>query len=274
MQTDVHAAASALLLAGVAGLGLMSGISRPEVGAGLLLLLIAIGLWITGSRVAIVLGVVTTRRHNRVVGQPETVAGRRFRRCRRRHACGRGRSLAHAEHAPAVDSPWHDRTFSRTPGCCWPRPAFRCSNRMPVFGIGITRFYAASARYLSGPLLRSSELPRERAQQFPAGAGRTGLVGLGALLWWLAVVLGGGVRAQCANPCSESGMPDCGDRRMHRNVDDRPPAARAGIRVCVLALLRRPGRRDTHAAHPAVAAVAGHCGCPRECAPKGVCAAE
>jgi hypothetical protein len=67
----------------------------------------------------------------------------------------------------------------------------------PLFGIGVTRFYAASAD-VAGPALTSlGILPNENAHNnFVQVLAEQGLAGLGAMLWGLAVVLLGGVRAQ------------------------------------------------------------------------------
>src|SRR6185436_18971442 len=72
-QTDVNAGASALLLAGVAGSGLIAAGVRKVIVVPLLLL-VGAGLWMTGSRIALVMGAVAAIA---AVGWPAVRSGRR-----------------------------------------------------------------------------------------------------------------------------------------------------------------------------------------------------
>ena len=204
MQTDVHAAASAFLLAGVAGLGLMSSTRLRRVGAILLLLVLALGLWITGSRVAIVLGAVTT------VATMGWLISRGSRRWRFALA-----GVAVLTVAAGLWLTLNMRQQSTRQGLIsnslnarvlLARAGLQMFRQNPVFGIGITRFYAASADFAGPTLVQAAGYARQNAHNnFLQVLAEQGIVGLGALLWCLAVVLGASVRAQFASSSASRG---------------------------------------------------------------------
>jgi O-antigen ligase len=201
MQTDVHAAASALVLSGVAGLGLTSGSRTRTVGVALLLAVVGIGLWITGSRVAIVLGAMAACV---TIGWLVSRGSRR-----RRFAVAAVGILA------VVAGLWltlnmreqstRHGTISNSVSTRLPlaKAGLQMFEENPVFGIGIARFYPSSTGFLRGSL---GEDYRENAHNnFLQVLAEQGIVGLGALLWCLAVVVGGGVRAQLSTPSAGRG---------------------------------------------------------------------
>jgi O-antigen ligase len=201
MQTDVHAAASALLLAGVAGLGLTSGPRARRLGTVPLLLLVALGLWITGSRVAIVLGAVTA------VATVGWLVSRGSRRGRLAVAgvamlavaAGLWLALNMREQSTRQGTV----SYSVNARVLLAKAGLQMFEQNPVFGIGITRFYGSSTGLLGGSL---GENFRQNAHNnFIQVLAEQGVVGLGALLWCLAVVLGGGVRAQFSSPAVSRG---------------------------------------------------------------------
>jgi O-antigen ligase len=208
MQTDVHAAASAFVLAGVAGLGLTSGLRvwsagtvLRGVGTVLLLLIVALGLWITGSRVAIVLGAVTT------VATVGWLVSRGSRL--RRFAVAAVALLALAAGLWLALNMREQSTrqgtvaYSVSSRVLLARAGLQMFEQNPVFGIGITRFYGSSTGFLGGSLGPNY---RENAHNnFVQVLAEQGLVGSGALLWCLAIVIGGGVRAQFSSPSASRG---------------------------------------------------------------------
>jgi O-antigen ligase len=200
LQTDVHAAASALVLAGVAGFGLINKSIARRVGVGLLLVLVAAGLWIGGSRVAIVLGVVAAIG---AIGWSAVRAG------------GWRLVLAGVAVLFIGAGAWmatlHPGRYNTTSGSINARlimvkAGVQLFRQAPVFGIGITRFYGASAAYIEPNEARVVGYKRENAHNnFIQVAAEQGLVGLGAMLWWLAVLLVPGTRAQMSSPTASRG---------------------------------------------------------------------
>jgi hypothetical protein len=76
----------------------------------------------------------------------------------------------------------------------------------PVFGIGIARFYGASEAYIEPDEVRIVGYKRENAHNnFVQVAVEQGLVGLSAMLWWLAVLLVTGTRTQISSPTAFRG---------------------------------------------------------------------
>jgi O-antigen ligase len=193
LQIDVHAAASALLLAGVAGFGLMTGSRTRRAAIGVLLVLIAIGLWLTGSRVAILLGIVST------VG---TLGWSVARTGRRRLIVAAGALLIIGVAGwlttmyPA--SRYSERSTSSR--LVLMNAGIQMFKQAPVFGIGIARFYGTSAGV-------DPEIPplvghtgENAHNNFIQVLAEQGVVGLGAMLWWLGVVFLTAGRAQHVRP--------------------------------------------------------------------------
>lgn len=195
LQTDWNAAASAFLLAALAGFGLAKGrgISRALVISSIVL--IGAGLWITGSRMAIVLGIlatigtlgwllIRTRPHRRMLlgGVAVFVI-----------AMG-GWFVAHYPEGrnDQVGNTLRDRLFLMKAG-------IRMAEEAPLFGIGVDRFYESSPRYI-GENDRHVKVPENAHNNFIQVLAEQGLAGLLALLWMLWTIFGSGVRAQKQRP--------------------------------------------------------------------------
>jgi len=196
-QTDWNAAASALLLAGIAGLALASGSRRRRAGVGLALAVVAGGVWVTGSRAAIAigLGAIAVAVAWRAAG-----AGRLGRVA----AAGLALAVLGVGAWAIVGNPsGRNDPISRsiTVREVMFETGVRLFAEAPVFGIGLTRFYGESERYAGPALTGMGWRPTENAHNnFIQVLAEQGLVGFAALLWWLAVILTGGVRAQISNP--------------------------------------------------------------------------
>ena len=191
-QTDVHAAASAFLLAGFAGAGLLRGGAR-NAAVVLLLAVVALGLWITGSRVAVALGLIA------VIGSAGWTLSRRvgWRLIIPGVAiAGVAISMWALTLFPSGYSPVSVSVSSRM---VLARAGLEMVKEAPAFGIGITGFYLKSAAVAGTDIERFTAYKRENAHNnFIQVAAEQGLVGLAAMLWWLGVVLVGGWRAQMA----------------------------------------------------------------------------
>jgi O-antigen ligase len=198
---DVHAAASALLLAGIAGLGLLknrSWIWRAVVG--LLLLLIATGLWTTGSRVAILLAGLSV-----MVAMGWWAARRSWR-----HLAVTTGAIAVVSvgvwFALLAPSRFSTTAYSFNARFVMMKAGMQMFVTAPAFGIGITRFYAESAAVVGPDIIKLVSSPRENAHNnFIQVLAEQGVVGLAAMLWWLAVMVVGGARAQIAKPDAQRG---------------------------------------------------------------------
>jgi hypothetical protein len=197
MQMDWNAGASTLLLAGVAGLGLLCRPFGRRAGIALLLVLVGMGVWITGSRIAISMGVGALVV---AIGWSTARAGRQGRFI----VAGVALSvLAMGAWLVTSDPGGRNDPISRsiTVRLVMFQAGVHLFEQAPVFGIGITKFYDASAAVV-GPILTSmGGGPRENAHNnFIQVLAEEGLVGLGAMLWWLAVILVAGARAQLSKP--------------------------------------------------------------------------
>jgi len=194
MQTDWNAAASGLLLAGVAGFGIIGAKAFQRVGIGLLLMTVAAGLWITSSRSAIVLAVVAvvqavgwllvrTRRHRVVVAT--ALVGLTL-------VAGGWLAMKYPEGR-------NDKPVDTLRGrLVLMQAGIRMFETGPVFGIGVDQFYGASPRFT--PPATSTTVPENAHNNFVQVLAELGLAGLCALLWWLWVIVAGGMRAQVQHP--------------------------------------------------------------------------
>jgi hypothetical protein len=185
VQADLNAAASALLVAGVAGMGLMKTAGTNRVIIGLLLVFVAAGLWMTGSRIALVMGAVAVT---------AAVGWTALRRGRRRVVTAAVAVLVLGASAWMVIASTSSRS-TPLPRSIELRMVMASAGlgmfkEAPVFGIGVTKFYAASTVYAGPYLLSVGWRPFENAHNnFIQVLAEQGLVGLGALLWMLAIVL-------------------------------------------------------------------------------------
>jgi hypothetical protein len=196
VQTDVHAAASAFLLAGVAGLGLLSGSWARRTTIAVPLMIVAAGLWITGSRVAMLLGIVAVA---------VAIAWSAIRAGRQRIVVAAAAILLIAATA-WLTTLYPSGRYNTTAGSInsrliLTRAGIQLFNQAPVFGIGVAKFYGASAAFISPTEARIVGYSRENAHNnFLQVLAEQGLLGFAALLWWLAVVLAGGRGLQAASP--------------------------------------------------------------------------
>jgi hypothetical protein len=183
-QTDLNAGASALLLAGVAGGALIAAGMRRVVVAPLLLL-VAAGLWLTGSRIALVMAAVAAMA---AVGWPALRSGRR-----RAVTVGVTLLILGATAWMVLSSTSSRSTpLPRSIELRWvmARAGVEMFKEVLIFGIGITRFYEASTVYAGPYLLSVGWRPFENAHNnFVQVLAEQGAVGLSALLWMLAIVL-------------------------------------------------------------------------------------
>jgi O-antigen ligase len=200
MPTDVHAAASALLLVGIAGLGLLNGslngLGKKRAVVGFLLVLTVIGLWTTGSRVAILLAGLGTMV---AVGW---WAAQRSRRHLVVALVAMGAVTATIWIAMfAVSSRYNTAAYSFNARVVMMRAGIQMFEGSPVFGIGVTRFYLESPSFVGPDIVKSIGYVRENAHNnFIQVLAEQGLVGLAAMLWWLLTIIVSGARAQIAKP--------------------------------------------------------------------------
>jgi O-antigen ligase len=197
LQTDLNAGASALVLAGVAGAGLLTGSWSRRIGIGVLLLLVAMGIWITGSRIAFGMGAGA---FVLAIGWWAVHAGRRTRLT----LGGIGLLVLGMGAWLVVTNPAgrnYPLSNSISGRLAMARTGVQMFKQAPVFGIGITQFYPASEAF-DDPYRRALVGgTRENAHNnFIQVLAEQGLAGLGALLWSLAVVLVGAQREQKAIP--------------------------------------------------------------------------
>jgi len=193
-QTDVHAAASALLLAGVAGLGLFSPPWWRRLGVSVALFLIAAGMWITGSRVAMALA---------VVGAGATVIWSGAFRGWRRVLVISVAIVAITAGSFATFYPnnrYRPATTSASSRLVLMRVGLELFKRAPVFGIGIARFYPESAA-VGGPDMKAQVgyTHQNAHNNFVQVLAEQGLVGLAVMLWWLGGILIAGFRDEIAH---------------------------------------------------------------------------
>lgn len=186
IQMDFNAGGSALVLAAVAGLALMRHSTRQKGLVALGVLTVAAGIWITGSRAAILMAMFVPALFG---------VWRLIRRSPRRLVWLSGLlavllvvGIWTSLHYPAG----RNDTFS---GSIRSRLVLvelgvRMFQSAPVFGIGLGEFFETSAR-LGGPDLAAQVgAPRENAHNnFVQVLAEQGAVGLGALLLLLATVL-------------------------------------------------------------------------------------
>jgi len=196
-QTDWNAAASALILAGIAGVGLLGKPWSRRAGVGGLLLIVAIGGWITGSRIAFVMGAAAIVA---AIGWWGVHADRRARLMVGGIALlvlGLGAWLVIVNPAgrnyPISSSIMGRLEMART--------GVQMFRSAPAFGIGITRFYEVSAGYDNPTRRTLVGGPRENAHNnFVQVLAEQGLVGLAALLWWLGAGWITAARVQTSTP--------------------------------------------------------------------------
>jgi len=202
MPTDVHAAASALLLVGIASLGLFkngSWLWRAIVG--ILLLLIATGLWTTGSRVAILVAGLSVM----------VIMGWWAARRSWRHLALTAGAMAVVTAAlwfamVHSSSRFNPTSFSLNARLVMMKAGLQMFASAPVFGIGVTRFYLESPGFVGPDIVKLVGYVRENAHNnFIQVLAEQGVVGLFAMLWWLAVIVVGGARAQIAKPDVQRG---------------------------------------------------------------------
>ena len=195
MQTDVNAAASTLVLALVAGVGLAAGGRRRWLGIIALIAMTGLGVWITGSRAALVAVLIGT------ACAAGWLATRRGGMARLVAAGGvllmfiaggvliaaypRGRN-------PTVEHSIDSRLILIRAGVDMFRSA-------PVFGIGVAQFLDRS-KAVSAALQTYGPVRENAHNNFIQVLAEQGLAGFAALILLLAVVFVGVIRAELADP--------------------------------------------------------------------------
>jgi len=186
-QMEVHAAGSALVLAGIAGTGLIAGSRMRRASALLLVGIVAAGLWVSGSRLAIVaaaatLAIALTRwglqssRRRAVIAIAATVVVL---------------AVGWLAVVPKTDR-YSEMSTSFGTRFLMAKAGIRLFSTAPVFGIGIHQFYAASAGALDPQFESLSRYSRENAHNnFLQVLTEQGVVGLAAMLWWLGLLCAG-----------------------------------------------------------------------------------
>ena len=195
---DVNAAGSVFLLILLGGAGLLRTATRFRWEMAALLAVVGLGLWLAGSRAALLALAVT------LVAMLGLTAWRNR---------GAGRWIAAAAMAlmlavgslAAILYP-KARNVSLGPAAATRRIMAQTSVNMwqaaPAFGVGIGRFYEESSRFGADALLREGiGTDKENAHNyFLQVLGTEGAVGLGALLLVLGLVLGPALRAKWTEP--------------------------------------------------------------------------
>ena len=191
---DLNAAASAFLLMLLSGLGLLRDGRRFAWGIAVSLVVIALGLWIAGSRIALLALAVT------FIGLLGMAAWQRRGASRLVAVAAIGAIVAGAGIGyvmyPAA------RNLSLGPAAATRRIMAQTSVNMwhtaPIFGIGVGRFYEESSRFGGEALKREvGYTTNENAHNnFLQVLATEGIVGLAALLIVLAVVLVPAMRAE------------------------------------------------------------------------------
>jgi hypothetical protein len=197
LQTDSNASASALILAGIAGAGMMGGPLARRIAVGGLVVLAAVGAWITGSRIALAMALAAA------------LAALLWRTAR----AGRGRSVLMAGAGVLVigAGAWLiiANPFGRNGGIGYSvgfrrvmlEAGLKMFEKAPVFGVGIHRFYDESYAYAGDALAGLGWVRHENAHNnFMQVLAEEGLVGFGAMIWWLGAILVAGARAQIVKP--------------------------------------------------------------------------
>jgi hypothetical protein len=197
LQTDVNASASALILAGIAGAGLIGGPLARRIAVGGLVALAAVGAWITGSRIALAMVLAAA------------FAALLWRTVR----AGRGRAVLVAGAGVLVigAGAWLivANPFGRNGGIGYSvdfrrvmlEAGIKMFEKAPVFGVGVHRFYDESYGYAGDALAALGWARRENAHNnFMQVLAEEGVVGFAAMIWWLAAILVAGARAQLAKP--------------------------------------------------------------------------
>ena len=192
---DRNAAGSVFSMVGFVAAGSLGASRRRRVYVGCALLLVVVGLWLSGSRAALAATVVMAAALAAVIGWHHTD------RRQRRFAALAGAAVLVLGLALAALYP--ENRNNKVAGSLDGRKelaiaALRMSAAHPVFGIGIGRFYDLSDEY-GRPQLPSVLSPgstRENSHNnFLQVLGELGLTGLAALLWLLTVALLPAIRA-------------------------------------------------------------------------------
>jgi len=189
-QMEVHAAGSAFVLAGIAGAGLVAGSRARRAGAVFLVCIVAAGLWISGSRLAIIAavaagavalgwwGVRSVKRRGTVAVAATMVV----------------LAVGWFAVVPKTDR-YSEMSVSLRTRIMMAKTAVQLFSTAPVFGIGVDQFYGASVRALDPEFPTLSGYKRENAHNnFLQILAEQGVVGLTAMLWWLGLI-GAGVWA-------------------------------------------------------------------------------
>jgi O-antigen ligase len=195
---DVNAAGSIFLLTGLSGVGLIKGARHIRWDMVTLLALIALGLWLAGSRIALLALALT------LVGMLGLAAW--TRRGRVRWLAGLAiAGIVVAGALGTVLDPGRNVTLGRAAAArrIMAQTSLNMWRSAPVFGVGVGRFYEESARFGSDALRQEVGFPtgHENAHNYFLQILSTeGVVGLAALLLVLSVALVPAIRAERTVP--------------------------------------------------------------------------
>ena len=183
-QMEVHAAGSAFVLAGVSGIGLAMGSGFRRATAVLLVALVAVGLWISGSRPAIVAAALSAAIALGWYGL---------------HLSRRRAMIATVTAVIILVGAWfavgpqlrryNTASASIATRLMMAETSLQLFSTAPIFGIGVHQFYGASIRELSPEFQGLSGYARENAHNnFLQVLAEQGVIGLAAMLWWLGLL--------------------------------------------------------------------------------------
>ncbi len=156
MQTDVNAAGSLFVLAGIAGIGVLRGSTGRRMAVAGLGLLVLAGLWVTGSRAALL----------SAIGTVGLALGWRAMRRRGRARLAAGLATAVVVIAATIVAANYSsgRSFSVSASVqgrmALARAGLVMFKSAPAFGIGVTRFYERSAETVERRARRPSARKR------------------------------------------------------------------------------------------------------------------
>lgn len=185
-EMDVHAAGSIFVLAAIAGAGLIQGGAWQRIIASVLAAMVTLGLWLTGSRfalAALALAALVPLMRWAISFSP------------RRILIGTVVAVAILTSAwfglVPKTSRYSELSVSTQTRLMIGEASLQLFARAPVFGIGIDQLYAASESVVDPGFHEMSGYRRQNAHNnFLQVMTELGLVGLGAMLVWLGLLLG------------------------------------------------------------------------------------
>jgi hypothetical protein len=174
---DVNAAGSYFLLAILTAWGLaMAGPSRVRLGWLAAMMLLGAALWISGSRAALIAGLVTA------IALSAVSALRARRYWLLAAVTAAAVLLFWIFPYPLIDPRSLDAIAIRAEMA---RAAFRMVSTEPLLGIGVGQFFDRSAEFIRDPAVHAAYARENAHNNFLQVLAETGIVGLTAFLWLL-----------------------------------------------------------------------------------------